>query len=818
MESFLYSVAQRLINTHPNSFDGVTVVFNNRRAGLFLSSAINELLKKGHTGIEGIPTHIMPRIIGIDELIAELGGLQVVPNEFLLFELYDIHRGLNSNEVGRRFDTFEEFIPFGEMLLSDFSEIDLYQVEATQILQNLREIKQMGEWDVSGSALTPFQEKYITFYNSLIIYYNELHARLLSKQQAYSGMAYRNVAEHIDFMIDKQYPKHLMETYKESNVPHIWFVGFNALSNCELSIMNSYVRQGLGTVVFDGDDYYLSDTQQEAGHFLRKLVNQFPGNKEFANHFSSEEKHITITNCPENLLQAKVAGRILGTLFPDAAGDPGDTADNKILTTCKNDKIEDPIPTTALVLADESMLIPVLNSLPANVSNVNITMGYPFIHSSIHLLASNILQLHIRSKGHRYHHTELNAVLCDNLIARILQWKNIQSTITQRLSSDKMVYASSDYLLALLATLPNGDKLNYLFPNDKGGEPTADDALEMLQQTVVLIAQSNVLGDNVKENESLASFTQLLNYLHDLQQTYHCMDTLTTLQRIYSRLAQRRSVPFYGEPLKGLQILGMLETRSLDFDRVIMMSVNEGTLPTGRSDNSLIPLFLKRKFNIPTFEEKDAVYANHFYRLLQKSKEIHLLYSSDPESSGKGQPSRFILQVCNELAERYSNIHIHQQVVYADNGTPVQSPCSKAIIDEKTRQRLQQMAQRGFSPTGLNNYRSCPLKFFYQNIIGINRDEELKDDLESDELGSCIHQILQNIYSIDGNHLVTAAHLRNALADLSNTVDDYFKDELLKGRTENGKNHIYNEVAKLQIRRFLEQEIKHIGKRQSHRN
>lgn len=817
MESFLSSVAKRILAAHPDSFDDVTIVFNNRRAGLFLSKEI-EKLKTAQLSASGSPiTYIMPRIIGIDDLIAELGGLQIVPNEFLLFELFDIHRGLKEAEVGRRFESFEEFIPFGELLLSDFSEIDLYLVDANQILKNLREVKQMGEWNVSGEALTPFQERYITFYNSLIHYYTQLHDRLLQNKQAYAGMAYRNVAEHIDSMIDKQYHNQLAAARQGAKSPHIWFVGFNALSNCETTIMDRYVRRGLGSVIFDGDEYYLKDSNQEAGHFLRHLVNKFPDNNEFINHFSSEEKVITIINCPENILQAKEAGQILSNLFSKSQATDSKEVVNGNSNSDSNDNkgnndssdTEGPLLSTALVLADEGMLIPVLNSLPAAIRNANVTMGFPFIHTNIHILASNILKLYLQGKGKRYHHTELTTVLCDNLIAKSLDWTDAPITLSRQISNDKMVYANADYIVTLLTKLPNGKELNFLFPTDKEEELNADDALLILKTTVQFIAQHKALDDNPKEYEALACLTQLLNYLSDLQQTYHCMDNISTLERIYSRLAQRRSVAFYGEPLNGLQILGMLETRSLDFDRVILLSVNEGVLPTGRSNNTLIPLFLKRRFGIPTFEEKDAVYANHFYRLLQKANEIYLIYSSEAEATGKGEPSRFLLQVCNELAERYSNIHIHQKVVYADNGEPAQRASSKAFKDAKMRQRLQEMAASGFSPTRLNHYRSCPFYFYYQDVIGLNKEDELKDDLENSELGTCIHKILQDIYKAAAP-VVDAAQLQKSLTDIDTTVDSYFKEELLKGRIESGKNHTYNRIAKLQISRFLEQEIQRV--------
>ena len=333
MESFLSEIAQRLLNEYQDSLDKVTVVFNNRRSGLFLRQ---QFLK-----LSGEPL-FLPRTIGMDILVSELGETEIISNELLLFELFDIHRNLLGEN--RKYDTFEEFITFGDTMLADFSEIDLYCVNAKQLFSNLHDIKSIGEWDIDSGKLTPFQEKYLLFYNTLYQYYNLLHQRLESQHKAYAGMAYRHVAENIEDILSK----------RNSN-QQVCFVGFNALSTSETRIIQHYIKNGLGKLYTDGDAYYYENEQQEAGHFLRKHHLSFPNIGNYDDHFAIGKKNITIINCPENILQCKYTGKII----------------EKELQANPESKLNQ----TAIVLADESLLLPMLNSLPKEVKTANITMG-----------------------------------------------------------------------------------------------------------------------------------------------------------------------------------------------------------------------------------------------------------------------------------------------------------------------------------------------------------------------------------------------------------------------------------------------------------
>lgn len=767
METFLAEVARTLRADHPTDLDQVTVVFNNRRSGLFLRRQFASMSDK---------PFFLPQIIGIDELISELGGLEIVPNEFLLFELYKIHCAIGGAE--RKFQTFEEFISFGDMMMVDFSEIDLYCVDAKQLFSNLHEIKAIGEWDIETGTLTEFQRRYLEFYKSLYLYYESLHQHLLAKGKAYSGMAYRHVAENIE------------ELAKSKSYHKIYFVGFNALSTSEKTIIQHYSRAGIGQLITDGDAYYVDDPNQEAGHFLRvHQQGEFARTLGYTDHFSQGKKDITIVSCPENVLQCKYAGNLLQQLMQKHP--------------------DNPIEQTAIVLADESLLMPTLNALPPEIKTANITMGYPFTNTGVHSLAVKLFNLHQHRRSQLFHHQDILDIISDLGICNVLGINNIHSKLTHLLSFNHVIFATKEEI-AELCKKAGCDiaPIEFIFSD---GTPSPDDFLRMASHLVEVLYTNHVYDHDIKEREALACLLEIIRHFQDLQSEYQFIENLNVLNKIYTRLSQRRSVSFYGEPLQGLQILGVLETRNLDFKRVILISANEGTIPSGRTNNTLIPYNLKIAFGIPTFHDKDAVYAYNFYRLLQRADDVHLLYSTESDGNGKGAPSRFILQVRRELATRYpDNITLHEQVLSAAN-TSLPEP--EVAIFEKTdaiTHRINEMSAQGFSPSALNKYRSCPLRFFYENVLHIKESESVSEDLERNELGSTIHGVLENIYKQCQGEFLTTELLKTALDNLDDLLSQELEKQFKYGRSHEGRNHFLEAVAKVQITNFLKSEIQQL--------
>lgn len=763
MDAFLKQVARRIADSHPKDTDRVLVVMNNRRSLRFFQRQFNGL---------GRPL-FLPKTMVIDDLVAELGGLEVVPNEFLLFELYRIHIELGGEE--RKYKTFDEFISFGDLMLGDFSELDQYCVDARDLFGNLHALKGIGEWDIEGSELSPFQRNYLEFYRSLYDYYRLLHERLLAQGKAYGGMAYRHVAEHIG------------EWLQEAGCQWqaVYFVGFNAISECERRIIGEYVHRGIGHLLTDGDPYFLAP-EQEAGHFLRKHMDEFPEIRPSGTSlFAQGSRRVTVVECPESVMQCKFAGQLLGQ-HPDwLHGSEGEN--------------------TAVVLADESLLLPMLNSLPdtGDDYSVNISMGYAYTDSNLHLLVQKLLRLHRNRDRRGYYGSDVLEVLGDNNVARLLDIPNLHRRTAAFLEEGNYIRCHAAELKAFLSD--SRQSVESLFPESM---LSVDEWIASVQQLLAAIVSSGLLESNKKEKQAAASLAGILDYLTELQNAYHYMEDFSTLEKIYARIGRRHNIALIGEPLSGLQMMGVLETRNLDFHRVVLLSANEGVIPSGRSGNTLVPHELKRAFGLPTYQEKDSVYAYNFYHLLLRAEEVWLVYSSESEAMGKGEASRFIRQVESELAPRFG-IEVNHLIV-SNSEPPKESVGRDAEYGVKTlamMERLHRQADKGFTPTGFDDYLECPLHYCNSRVLGISEEEALDNDLDASQLGTCIHNVLEHVYSPYTGRAVEAAGLREALDHLPQLMDREFHDYFMHGRDTEGRNHFYHSVAETQLRSLLQKEI-----------
>ena len=767
METFLHEVAQHLLQQHGTDLSRVCVVFNNRRPGLFLRKCLQKL---------GPSSFFLPVTMGMDDIVRDICGLEIMPKEYLLFELYDIHRNLTKET--REAETFDQFISFGETMINDFSEIDLYQADAAQLFDNLYELKAIGEWDISGTPLTPFQQNYLKFYRSLYNHYTQLHQRLEQLGKAYSGMAYRAAAARVD---GHTFP-----------YQHLYFVGFNALSTSEATIIQTLKRKGLATLLCDGDAYYFDNPQQEAGHFLRRLAKQFDNIGPFPDHFAIGTKKVTFVSSPEDLMQVKYAGDLLRTMTADGS------------------QSEQSLQDTAVVLADESLLVPMLHSLPDSIPSVNVTMGYPLEQTAIHTLTLKLFSACKNMRRQQLYRNDLVDILSDTCASLLTEQPTNRHSLQRYLLEQQKIHLDANDLQTLSEALQLDT--SWVIPLFGISNDHPDDLLTLLSDLAGRLQSSNSPNLNKKEAAALTEYSKLIDHFVDLQQRYGFINRIETLERIYSRMAHRISVPFYGEPLQGLQILGMLETRNLDFKRIILLSANEGILPTGRQDNTLIPFHLKTDdpFHLPTHEEKDAIYANHFYQLIQRAEEVYIVYSTQTDSSRKGEASRFVIQLQRELARTHPNIEIRQQVIQPQlddtTGSVTQSSVTK---DDTILQRIRQLSESGFSPSALNTYRSCSMRYYYQQILHIRESEDLTDSLDTSRFGTLVHDVLHQLYT----PLLNRPLQSDALRDLLPLVDDCLSQHFTVMGEENishGKTYLQQRVAHRQIHHLIDCDIKTI--------
>ena len=765
METFLKESLKRIIAEQGSDLGDVTLVFNNQRPALFVKQYMRELFGE---------TFIMPKTLVLDDLVAELGDVDILPNEFLLFELYHIHHKINTSDHR----TLEQFIPMADMMLADFSEIDRYMVNVQDIYGNLHDIKKIGEWDVSGKELTKFQKDYLEFYKSIYRYYTELNKLLEERGQAYYGMAYRKVAENIESILD------------ERTEENLYFLGFNALSRCEEAIISAYVRRGCAKYIPDGDDYYVSDSSHEAGKFINKHLG-ISAIKTFEEHFK-EKKTINIVTAPDNVTQAKYAGTLLSKMAAKQ-----DTSEKDIT-----------IDETALVLADESLITTVLNSLPKEISTANITMGIPFTTTDMHSLALSILGLYadIRKEGRMFYHKNITNLLGNPYICGLVGSGSKIEKVVKELTEKKFIYASLENLRNIFDhTGEDIEPIAFLFEADPNNP---FEVLDTVRKTAEHLQSKDVIAKESKEMAALECLVQAIDYLDTLKEHLETVESegstliedVQTLRKIYLRIAQRRHISLKGSPESGLQILGVLETRNLDFRRVILLSANEGVIPSTRSTNTLIPNSLKKAFGMPTYYEKDAVYAYNFYHLIQRAEEVYIM----SENSGKNSESRFVQQVRAELAKRYKNIEITETTVSNSN----KSFDNHLVTEiEKTDEIMERLKNKSFSPSSLSKYVKCPFRFFYESLLKVGEEEEISDVIETNELGTAIHECLREIYEPFIQRKVEKEFLQETIKKVPEMVEEQLKKILVNGEMHEGRNDLLRNIAIMQITKFLENEI-----------
>ena len=755
MKAFLELIAEKILQNPCYQTDKSIIVFPNRRAGLFL----NKFLKKSGK------TFFMPKILGMNNFVEQTSGMTIIKNEFLLFELFRIHKELSLKNNNDKYQTFEEFIPFADTILKDFSDIDLHLVDAKQLFTNIYNEKELLEWDISNpDHLSEFQRKYLAFYESLYEYYSRLQEVLKRENKAYSAMIYRKVAENINEYADKlQWEK-------------VMFVGFHEISQCEKTIFKTLMDRGIAEFVADIDEYYL-DKDMEAGRLLHSNSDLWKTEDyEPEKHFNQGERQFTITSCPEKTLQCEYVGNIVKQ-----------TLDNK-------HEIED----TVIVLADENQLVPVLNSMPKEIKKANVTMGFPYTYTLTHNLLTSFLDVYDNFSNGKHYVKPVIQFLSHYLIEKTLGINNLQSKLTKKFVKDSKFYIIGEELLAIVPELEKSG-LDFLFAKT---EYQTRDLIEMFKRLAKKVKGN---CNDLREQIALQSAYEIFEHFTELQEKYDFVDKISTLRKIYQRIAVCITLSFQGEPLEGLQIMGLQETKNVDFKNLIIVSCNEGIIPKGASHNSLIPYNLRKGFGMFTYQDRDAAEAYNFYRLLQRAENVHFIYQTDTDGGNKGEASRYLVQIEKELVKQFPNIHLSKQTLVTTQTTDskelvLSKPKTGAVI-EKLKANAKE--GRGFSPSAMNTYRNCPLSYYYKYVLDIKDPDSLEEDIEIPELGSIIHKILENMFIPFVGKQVEADKLPEG-AELEQIIDDYFKENVFKDqRTNTGENYFMLQVAKEQIKRFV---------------
>lgn len=779
MESFLKLVAADLYKHTEGNLAHTAVVFPNKRAGLFF----NEYLAQ-----ESESPIWSPAYVSISELFRSLSPWEVGDPVKLVCELYKIFRRETQST-----ETLDDFYFWGEMLISDFDDADKNKVDTDKLFSNLQDLRNIMDdytfiddeqeeairqffQNFSIERRTALKERFISLWDVLGNIYKGFRESLASQNIAYEGMMYRHVIEHLD--VDKlPYEKYV-------------FVGFNVLSKVEHTLFTQLKDAGKAVFYWDYDEFYMKENRQavthEAGEFIRRNLRDFPSplsGELFKNLSKPKEVHY-IASSTEN-------------------------AQARYLPQWIRNNLTTPEKETAVVLCNEALLQPVLHSLPAEVKHVNITMGFPLSQTPVYSFLIALLELHTHGfnfKSGRYTFQSVVTLLKHPYTRQLTGQAEL---LEKELTRNNRFYP-------LPGELGKDEFLTRLFTPLSGNLNLCIRLSETLQQ-VASIYQANTSGTedtdafNQLYRESLFKAYTTINRFRTLIEEDELTVQSETFRRLLVKVLSATNIPFHGEPAIGMQVMGVLETRNLDFRHLVLLSVNEGQLPKSGGDSSFIPYNLRKAFGMTTIEHKIAVYAYYFYRLLQRAERITLMYNTSSDGLNRGEWSRFMLQFLIEWPHP-----ITRQFLEAGQSPQGTSP----ITVEKTPDVMRRMQslfdvrtnpKAKFSPSALNYYLDCPLKFYYRYVAGLSAPDEVSAEIDSATFGSIFHYAAEHIYKDLTTHgkVINKEALETLLRNevkLQDYVDTAFK-KLFFNVPQNEKPE-YNGVQLINsavIARYLKQ-------------
>ncbi|MBZ0326338.1 MAG: PD-(D/E)XK nuclease family protein [Altibacter sp.] len=748
MLTFLEETLQSIKRNHSN-FSELTLILPSKRACGFL---LNYLRKSS------ITTSFAPKIYSVEEFIETLSDLKIISTTEMLFKSYEAY--LNTHSISEKED-FETYTTWATTLLNDFNEIDRYLVEPTAFFSYLGSIKALEKWNVKEQDKTDLIERYLQFWEQLPEFYENLKELLITAGEGYQGLVYRKASEDIEHYIQQH-----------GNSKHL-FIGFNALNNAEQHIFQELLETGNTEIYWDTDSYFYLDKKHSASLFFRNYTSNWPYYRKnpqlrLSSHFETE-KSFQFVEVQKNIGQAKYLGSLLSQYSPEQL-----------------DK-------TAIVLADEKLLLPVLTSLPQNIQQVNITMGVSLKTFPAAIFFETLLHFHQKPSNSLYYQ-EVLAILNHPLASFIIE---SPQEITSKIVARNSAYLSLEQLEEL-AGAANMEYIQLLFGNWKNNSVIA-----LTSCIKLLLKAKEQAPQNAIDRIVLFKLYSVFIQIHALNGKYAHLKTIKTIHGLFVELISTTSLDFEGDAYHGLQIMGILETRVLDFENIIMLSVNEGIIPAGKSNASFITYDLKQQFKLPSYYEKDAIYTYHFYRLLHRAKNITLVYNAHAEGLNTGEKSRFLLQLEIENHPKHTIKHL---VV----SPPVSSLSKTLKTVEKTEAvmvRLREIAGKGFSPSALTNYIRNPLDFYYQKILRINEFQEVEETVAYNTLGTIVHDTLQEFYEPWEGTFLTVELLQNRKAQIDTEVRRQFKKTFKEGDFTKGKNLIVFEVAKRYISNFIAREI-----------
>ncbi|MBS1508250.1 MAG: PD-(D/E)XK nuclease family protein [Bacteroidetes bacterium] len=763
MKAFLQELAEEIYLTH-SDLSKVTVVFPNRRAAIYFRKYLGEIIAR--------PV-FSPTLLTFEDFVSSYSSLHVPDKLELVAQLHVCY----TDVMGLDAEPFDSFFLWGEMLLRDFDETDKYLVDAKVLFADLSHLKELDSgldylseeqrtflqnfWQGFDDELSANKQKFLSVWQRLYPLYKKFREHLLQKQLAYEGMLHRAVAEEI---VEGK----LKFSFPVTEKKQLWFAGFNALTSAEERIISYAVENGMATARWDTDQFYLNNAAQEAGDFFRAHIQHpvlgktFPPN--FPNHFR-EEKDVQLFSAAQQVGQVKLMAQIL---------------EQELKNGMRPEE-------TVIILPDEKLLMTVLHSIAPVVEKLNVTMGFPLASSPVFNLVEMLVELQIACRAGSINFRQVQAVLSHPYVAAadVAAAQNKLREIARHnwVSIPEEFLTASVPLHAMLFQ-ESASLVSYL--------------IEALNAVVSLPTLDGF------DREYILRGLQLLNRLDAVWRQDSAEPRTIQLKsflRLFRQYARAEKIPFTGEPLRGLQVMGVLETRSLDYKNVFMLSLNEGIFPSSGNKGSYVPYSIRKAYGLPTPEYQGSIYAYLFYRSLQRANRIFLFYNSEPDVLGQGEMSRYLQQLIYE-----SGLKINSAVMH--NTVQPQSP--QPIVIRKDENVLKALAginesnlrSRGLSPSALNTYIECRLKFYFQYIVRIREPLKVEEEIDARVLGNFLHRVMEKFY----HQIIERKKSKTIDADDFDTLDPRI-DRLIDEAFIEGYNLDKNKTVTYEGQRVVVREV-----------
>ncbi|PHR21541.1 MAG: hypothetical protein COA38_18695 [Fluviicola sp.] len=765
---FVQHIAE-YIHSNELELEHLTIVLPSERLKKYISSALFQEY--------GQPI-IAPKMITIDQWVKSYSPETVIDQTRALLRLFEIQL---KNAKTIEDASFDEFFTWGTILLSDFNEIDRYLLDADQVFRNLADIKEIENWSFGEKELTESQKRFMEFWDRLPGYYKALNAELSKREICYAGKAFNYLANNINALFEDKKAQYL-------------FAGFNALSKAEIELIRQLDKMGRAHVLINADDWYYADKDHEAGRFLRDLSTALDGRKlDFVqDELAGKAMRIEMISCAQKTGQAKVAATILEKLTKEELDE------------------------TVLLLADESLIGAVIKNLPASIGKANITLGLPIRNTAVKTwvdLLFNIQENKTRFRTNAIYFNDLQSFWNHPFVLAVLDKEEKEAL----LDAERAII-SRNSIFVNVKNMTVGPKTAELLGFIT--EPWNNNWLNGLK---IIRSLSTELYKGLQEEFAFEK-AMLEAFDHSLVEFENILSegipemSLKSYRQLFNMHWGARSIAYHGNPLDGLQIMGLLETRGLDFKRIICLGMNEGNLPPTNPMQTMIPMDLRRYLGLPSPREKQGLFAHHFYRLMHKCEELYVTYSSADEMIGSNEPSRYLLQLEMELSRINPKVKIEKKIYSLDSKsreTQREIPKTPEIIA-----RMDELFAGSASASMLKKYLTCPLDFYFRYVMDFGEADTVEEEIETSTFGTFIHDTLEILYEPFARYTkdgelkspqptnITSRDIDYMLKNFTVTLDNQFLTHFNNDRDAftKGKNLLSYEMAKELTKRFLKSE------------